>query len=396
MSATFTVGAPSDDAEAAAYGAIAKQVYNFDSDDLVRRWLERVAAMAAVRVVREGGTVIGGLVLLPMAQWFGGRSVPMNGVAAVAVAPERRSRGAATALMRGVVAEMRAGGFPLSALYPATQPLYRAAGYERAGAEYKASVEAGAFDVRDRGLDVRPATAADEPAVEEAYRRRARLGNGALDRGRYVWERLRRPLQGTTNGYVVEGASGIEGYVHYVTEETDAEPPFALRCSDLVALTPAAARRVATFFADHASMTGKVSWRNSPGDPLLAVRREQLPAEVKVWNTWMLRLTDVPAALAARGYAPGVTGEVQLDVSDELLPENAGRWILRVADGRGEVERGGRGALRCGVRGLAPLYSGFQSAAELRASGFVEGDDADLAAATAVFAGPSPAMTDHF
>jgi hypothetical protein len=33
---------------------------------------------------------------------------------------------------------------------------------------------------------------------------------------------------------------------------------------------------------------------------------------------------------------------------------------------------------------------------ELRASGFADGDDAALASASAVFAGPSPWMADHF
>ena len=46
----------------------------------------------------------------------------------------------------------------------------------------------------------------------------------------------------------------------------------------------------------------------------------------------MLRVVDVAAALSLRGYSPGVTGEVHFDVTaDEVLPENAGRWVLRVS-----------------------------------------------------------------
>jgi predicted acetyltransferase len=398
----FTVGPPADDAEFAAYGTLVRQVYNTTDDAMRAQWLER-AGRANIRVVRDGAAVVGGLLLIPMGQWFGGRSVPMNGVAAVAVAPEHRSRGAATAMMRAAVAEMRATGFPISTLYPATQPLYRAAGYERAGAEWRISVRAPAFDVRDRELALRVATADDEPAMEDAYRRRALTANALLDRSRYVWDRIRRPLAGIVFSYVVEGPGGIEGVVRYVTREPPAGQrfdaslaPFALWCPDLVALTPAAARRLATFFADHASMTGEVAWRGPPSDPVLAVLREQVFGSVTLWNTWMLRITDVAAALTARGYAPGVEAEVHLDVADEHVPENAGRWLVRIADGRAEVSRGGRGAVRCDVRGLAPLYTGFQSAAELRASGLVDATDADLAAASAAFACGHPWMADHF
>src|SRR5262249_31986324 len=109
------------------------------------------------------------------------------------------------------------------------------------------------------------------------------------------------------------------------------------------------------------------------------------------------RVLDVAAAMTARGFPPGVSGEVHVDVAgDDIVPENAGRWLLRVEDGRAEVERGGRGTLRTDVRGLAALYTGFHSPADLRAAGFADGDDASLASATALFAGPHPWMADHF
>ena len=395
MSTSHEAGPPADDVELAAYGDLVKQVYNTTDDAIRREWLLR-AGHENVRVVRDGARVVGGLILIPMGQWFGGRSVPMNGVAAVAVAPEHRGHGAATALMRAAVQEMAQTGFPLSALYPATQPLYRAAGYERAGGEYRIAIPARYMTGGDRELVVRPATDADVPAMEEAYRRRARSGNGNLDRGPNVWRRIRDPLAARVNGYVVEGASGIEGHVWFVTKETDA-PEFKLWCNDLVALTPAAARRLVAFLGDHRSMAGEVGWRSSPGDPLLAVLREQWEAVVRMWDAWMLRICDVGAALSLRGYSPGVSAEVHLDIAaDEAVPQNSGRWTLRVAGGRGEAVRGGRGDIRLHVRGLAALYTGFQSPAELRASGFAEGDDAALAVAAAAFTGPHPWMADHF
>jgi predicted acetyltransferase len=74
---------------------------------------------------------------------------------------------------------------------------------------------------------------------------------------------------------------------------------------------------------------------------------------------WLTRIVDVPQALAARGYPKDVSGEVHLEIHDDLLPANHGRFLLRVDEGQAEVTAGGRGSLVTDIRGLAPLYSGF-------------------------------------
>jgi predicted acetyltransferase len=111
---------------------------------------------------------------------------------------------------------------------------------------------------------------------------------------------------------------------------------------------------------------------------------------------WLLRIVDVCGALAARGYPQGAEVEVHLEVRDTLLPANDGRFVLTIANGQGEVREGGRGGLRVDVRGLATLYSGHLSPEELRATGLLDGEPRDLAAAALAFAGPAPWMPDMF
>src|SRR4029077_15124413 len=69
-----------------------------------------------------------------MRQWWLGRPVPMAGVSSVTVAPEYRGRGIGRMLMTALLDEIAAQGYPLSALFPATMPLYRSLGWELAGA----------------------------------------------------------------------------------------------------------------------------------------------------------------------------------------------------------------------------------------------------------------------
>ena len=110
----------------------------------------------------------------------------------------------------------------------------------------------------------------------------------------------------------------------------------------------------------------------------------------------MLRIVDVAKALAARGYPPGVSAALHVDVRDEMLPSNDGRFVLEVSDGRGSVRPGGHGRLLMHARGLASLYSGYMTPHELKLADLLDGPDADLALASAVFAGPRPWTPDMF
>ena len=60
----------------------------------------------------------------------------MAGVSSVKVAPEDRGRGVGRLLMTAVLDEIAAHRYPLSALYPATMPLYRSLGWELAGGRH--------------------------------------------------------------------------------------------------------------------------------------------------------------------------------------------------------------------------------------------------------------------
>ncbi len=60
---------------------------------------------------------------LPFGQFFGGRSVPMGGLSAVAVAPDARGRGCASRVVHAALRAMRERGEVISSLFPATTTL---------------------------------------------------------------------------------------------------------------------------------------------------------------------------------------------------------------------------------------------------------------------------------
>jgi len=305
-------------------------------------------------------------------------------------------------MMIAAVREMRAAGWALSALYPATVPLYRRAGYELAGGVYEYEIAPRAIVERDRELPVREITPKDLPVIGRAYERRAQRTNGNLDRIDYSWRRIREPFGASpARGYAVGNGADVEGYAFYYEKRGDTMD-YALRVTDLVVLTPAAGRRLLTFFADHRTMSDKVVWHGAPGDPLLMTMAEHT-YKARRLMLWMLRILDVEKALAARGYARGVEAEVHLRVRDEQLPENEGEFILRVAGGRARVRRAarrvgarGRRVVDIHARGLAPLYTGYLSPLELAETELLDGPRRQIEALAPIFAGPAPWMADMF
>jgi predicted acetyltransferase len=385
---------PVSAADLAALGAVMADAFGM-STAYQESYFERIGR-EGLRCARLAGTIAGGLAIYRLGQWFGGRSVPMAGLAAVAVAPEHRGSGVARALLIETLRELHAAEVPLSALYPATHALYRSVGYEQAGNRAVFRSPAEAFRLAERRVPMQALSPVAPDRLIPLYREWARRGAGLLDRAAAIWARLLDPLPDGTpvRAHLVGDPASPAGYVVHVQRGGRSEP-IELIVRDLVALTPAAGRRLLAFLGDHSSVVRQVTWCGPLVDPLLC-HLPELDQRIERVERWHLRIVHVPAALRARGYPEGVAGEVHLAVSDAVIPENAGRFVLRVHDGRGEVSAGGRGDLALDVRGLAPLYSGFLTPQTLAEIGFLSGPPESLAAAARLFAGPEPWMADFF
>jgi predicted acetyltransferase len=107
-------------------------------------------------------------------------------------------------------------------------------------------------------------------------------------------------------------------------------------------------------------------------------------------------VVDVQKALEKRGYPEGIQGELHLEVRDDLIAENNGKFILSVTNGRGEVTKGGKGELQLDIRGLAPLYTNLFAPSALQVMGQLEGTETAISTATQIFTGSSPWMPDFF
>lgn len=423
------------DADLDALAAIVGEAFAIPVED-TRRWLDERVLRANARVLRAGGRhvcdrvagdrdagdraadgsvvdggaaegraaggriadgrVVGGLGVVPMGQFFGGRRLATGGVLGVAMLPAARGQGLAREMMRLSLREQYAAGFPISTLYPATISLYRRVDYEIAGT--RSRLRAAARDLPTGGLGdvrVREIAAADYEELGRVYSESAAGSPGFLDRVEYLWRRIRAPQGRPARGFVAERGGRITGGVHYLQDRQDSRGHQTVELTDLTAADCESARALWALVGSHRSVVSDVTWYGSERDPLLLPFAERCFA-AELADFWMVRIVNVEAALAGRGYPAGISAELHLEIQDKLIPENDGRWVLAVGPDGGRVKRGGRGELRLHVRDLSPLFSGYFSATELARVGRAAGTATAIACADALFASASPWMRDSF
>ena len=385
----------SADLEALAYQE--SLAFNTPHDSCVS-WLR--ATRDDVRVVRAGSEVIGGLVQYDMGQFFGGRSVRNIGIAGVAISPTARGRGAAKSLMAATLNELHDAGVAVSTLYPTTFTLYGRAGYAVAGHRYQYRLPLAKLGrITATGEIRRLDPGADGEALKRLYRRLATNRAGWLDRNEHIWERVHNhPAGRDVHGYVIPGDDGIDGYVVYTLGEV-ARYPYDLQIRDVQTANRQATRRILALFSDCRTLARHATWYGGLDDSLL-LDVPEVGTEISVAETWMLRIVDIAAAFTERGYAPGTSAHLELDVTDDVVARNEGRWIIEIEGGQADVRRAtgktGPDVLRLDIRALASLYTGHLSARRLAELGSVQGSAVALDRTERIFAGPLPAMPDYF
>lgn len=351
-----------------------------------------------VVVAEEGDRLVAVVGVHRFTQSFAGRGLPCAGVSSVVVAPDARGRGLARALLDEATAAMRARGEVVSALFPTTASLYRGLGYEVAGWWARRAVPVAEMPAPSGAVTWSPASAAD-PAVADVWARGARAHDGWVVPGDVWWRgwAARDAADGTAWTWVGRRDGAPVAVVTYATVDGE-RSLFDLR-ADVVAGVdgPALADALAFLGANGTSgdrvrttLPAAVLARHVPQASRLAVLED--------WP-WMLRLLDLPGAVAARGGVDGLRLEVHLDVAAPVhAPDDpvAGRWVVRVEGPEATCEPGGAGTVTVDATDLAALFTGHLSPVALASEGRLRGaGDAAVRGLAALLAG-SPSLPTFF
>jgi predicted acetyltransferase len=325
-----------------------------------------------------------------------GGMVPAAGVTIVGVHPTHRRRGILRQMMRAQLDHVRERGEPVAILWASEGGIYQRFGYGLATMRLGINVERHRNAYRlphepagtVRFVDVDEAKRVFPPIFDAVRPHRA----GFFGRSRAFWDsevfhdpEHRRGGAGPAWHIVHDGQSGLDGYARYRIKEQwdDSGPKSAVIVSELMAVTPAAQLDLWRFLMDIDLMTRVESWNQPADDPIVLSVSEPRALNMTSGDALWLRVVDVAGALAARRYR--TDGRLVVELTDEFMPHNAGRWALDVAHGAATVEPAtGEADIACDVTDLAAAYLGAftfrQLADAARARELVEGgvERADL------------------
>jgi predicted acetyltransferase len=157
----------------------------------------------------------------------------------------------------------------------------------------------------------------------------------------------------------------------------------------VIAGSAATTRAVWGIVASHSSIAGTVQATVGPADPVQWLTTDP-DVNTAGRTAWMLRVVDAAAAVAGRGFPPGVEVTAVLRLTDPDRPAHDGWWTLDVGGGKGVLTPAeATAALTLGSRGFAALYGGTPLATLRRAGLAAGGDPGGDAALDAAFGADS-------
>ncbi len=355
---------------------------------LLRRLFEADRSLAAFDPALPAAGPVGTAGAFTFGMCVPGAIVPAAGVSFVGVLPTYRRRGILRSLMRRQLGDIAAKGEPIAVLWASETPLYGRYGYGWASTQASFKFQRGDGTLApsapsDPGLRLRltePGAVAMELA--KVYETVLPAQPGFFTRNDAWWDRVLKDHEQDRNGFsplrcvLAEDCSGPRGYALYRArsdwDEDTFLPEGLLVITELIAADPAAG---AALWRDLLSrdLAARVIARLRPAsDPVLFQLLDARRARPQVTDALWVRITDLPKALAARAYSCQL--DVVLEVVDDLLTSNAGRWRLRAAGPAGSAtcERTSEPAdLALDVRELGAAYLGGTRLGALAAAGLV-------------------------
>ena len=290
------------------------------------------------------------LTVVPAMLRIGGVPIPAGGIAGVATRPAFQRRGYAASLLAATVPALRTDGFPIALLHPISAPFYRRLGWEYASRHVRWLSAPSSLPRHAEADCVRPASAADWPAIHHLHDEFTRSGTGSFQRDARRRQLIQMPIPGRET-FVYERQGRTSGYC--VLERHD-----VLHLLEMAGQTEDARRGLVGQLA--CQPDALIEW---PASPALLDQFHLSWAGLTPEPGVMLRIVDLEAALRRlhpAHYAPTLaelTATLTIAAADELCAENTrpltltAHGIVPAADVRGPW-------LRADIRILARLYLG--------------------------------------
>jgi predicted acetyltransferase len=382
---------------------VVRLAFGVDGDDDWRDVERGVFEPERDHVITHGGEIVANAGAYTRELSVPGGLLPAAHVSFVCVEPTHHRRGL---LRRLMTHQLRSVTEPVAVLWASEGRIYQRFGYGMA--TKSASLEINLREVALRASvegEVRAAVLTEvRKELRDVYERKRALQPGLSSRDEHWWDRVTTDVpsrrQGWTAKRVVlfERGGAVEGYAIWRAKQSwgNTGPNGHTKVVELLATTPEAYAGLWKFLLSIDLARTVVAHPVGADDPLPYLVNEPSALGIRVGDGLWVRLVDLPRALTGRRYAAPL--DVVIEVTDDLLPANAGRWRLRDTGsyapetdsstaGTGScVPDSGEPDLACDIADLGAAYLGGTSLGQLALAGRVrELRPGAVAAASAAF-----------
>jgi predicted acetyltransferase len=382
-----------DDSEAIRH--VLNRAFGRGNDDELAELSRAVADPARNLVALDGDRIVANAGAYTRDLTVPGAVLPAAHVTWVSVLPTYRRRGLLRALMTRQLRELHdAHREPVAVLWASESKIYQRYGYGLASYNVEFAAErrevaflpggpAGTGTLRE----ALPGEVRKELA--EVFERVRPTRPGWSSRSAQWWDRILHDPPTHRDGFsprhalLYETADGCDGYAIWRTRMgwSSTGPTGTLEIREVVAATPEAYAQLWRFLFSVDLVRTVEHGMAAPDEPVTLLLDEPKVLGSRILDGLWLRIVDLPAALSARRYPVPV--DVVLEVTDALLPENAGRWRLTDA---GCAPTTDPADLALDIADLGAAYLGGTPLGTLAAAGRVrELSDGSLAGASAAF-----------
>jgi len=361
-----------------------------------------IAEPDRTHVITDGAMIVGTGMILTRDLTVPGAVVPAAHVTGVAVASTHRRQGLLTRIMTAQLEAVRTRGTePVAVLWASEGAIYGRFGYGVASwqMEYTIATKDTALTVPAPPGRLRQAVPKDVIGdLSAVFDRVQATRPGRSGRDERWWKyhtadpRSWRRGRSAQRAVLYDSGDEIDGYAIWRVKSdwTSTGPDGEVAVIEVVAATSDAYRALWRFLLS-IDLTRTVRYYFAALDePLAQLVTNPSGLDASLGPGLWVRIVDLPRALAERRYTAPV--DLVLDVTDTLLPGNAGRWRLV----------GDQTAARCEATDDAPdltvdvghlgaVYLGGTSLLSLGAAGLVTENRAGTLAAASTAFGWSPA-----
>ncbi|TDB76415.1 GNAT family N-acetyltransferase [Micromonospora sp. KC723] len=355
--------------------------YHNPSGELFRERFRPIFEADRSLVITDDDLIIGHISARTRDLSVPGAVVPAAHITLAAVAATHRRRGLMTRLFCQELRDTRAAGEPLAIFWPSEGRIYPRYGCGLATQRLSLEIETGELSLPQQRVPGRLRTGAPHSlltTLAKVYDEVRGGRPGFSSRSAVDWAHVLDDSPSIRGGagericvfHEVDGV--VDGYALWRTSFnwTPTGPACEVRVDEVVARDSDAYLALWRFLLS-IDLTRTVHYEFAAIDePLLHLASEPNRLGARVVDALWARIVHVDAALAARRYRTPV--DLVFDVTDSVIPENAGRWRLTGGPTAARCVATDEAAdLGCDIRDLSSAYLGGPSLGALATAGRV-------------------------